>query len=304
MVKHKFFSSALGALVVVCVIGTAAAGSQFRITGSPYGPEGNAQYMPLATGGTAVQYGEVGGQFTAQVDLNGFLACNYVDTGLPSSISLAARHGAWNFGSIASSNEGGVVASVPGINLVDYNGQTLTLDADLLDANGGLQCFQANEHGQGVSDLNHLFVGSFDSGVTGAGSPNTSSVKIEVTALPEPDPSDQKYYKFVVTVSIGNQYLPNSQAQPQSQATTDYYLNEGYDTNVFDYCNIVPGLPVASTDAPTHEYSCTVRPGVDLSTLDPTIPVVSAALFTGPNAQETDFSDNLAFGYPVVSAPQ
>lgn len=285
MVKKQFVC-ALGAAVILGVCSTASAGGVVRIN------EGDSPDLALTTVGTAVSYAYVNDSYVADVTLQGFLFCNHNDTPATSPINLVARHGAWAFGS----NAAGVVVPVPGINSVAYDGQALNLSAD-----ANTQCFEADAHGQGVTDLHHLFASGFDFGAVAANSPNTSAVTIAVDHMPV-DGDDT--FRYTITVQVADQGSQQTLGQKatHSLSTSDYYLNEGYDTSVFSNCNIVPGQSV--TGNMTFTRACNVQSGVNLLQLDGAVPVVAAALFTGPNAGEKDFGDNLAFGYPAATPLQ
>ena len=303
MVKHRFFLYALGAVLAVGAAGTSAAagGSKLRITGDLGDFNGNMRDVPLATIGTSINYSLPGGSPVARVEVSDFLFCNHVDTSPAPPIQLAAKHKAWTYGSPTHFNGSeAVVASIPMISDIVYVGQVLWLVSDLPESGGGTQCFTADPHGLGISDLNHIFAGSFDTGATSPSSPNTSAVTISVGPLPQDSDHPFVYY---VQVDVNDAAASRSGTQgAQSLPSTSYYLREGFDTSVFSWCDTSPGRAIDHTMTITH--TCNVQPGVNLQALDGTFPVVTAALFTGPNATEQDFGDNLAFGYPRESTAQ
>ncbi len=287
---------ALGAVLAVGVAGAAVAGSALRITGDVTDINGNTRDVPLATAGTSVSYSFATGSPVATVELADFLFCNRAEYGAEPPISLVAQHGAWTFGSPTILDGGqAVVAPVPMVTNMTYVGQILWLTTDLLESGGGSQCFQADAQGQAITDLNHIFVGSFDSGATSAS--NTSAVSISVGPLPQD--TDHPFTYYVQIDLNGSGANASGSSTTQSLSTTDYYLREGFDTSVFSSCTTTPGQAIDYSA--TFTRTCTVKPGVNLQVLSGTIPVVAAALFTGPFANETDFSDNLAFGYPRES---
>ncbi|MDN5924256.1 MAG: hypothetical protein L0H70_04575, partial [Xanthomonadales bacterium] len=274
----------LSAAVILGACGVANASGQMRINDGSGG-------LPLTTAGTAVSYAynSAYATYIADVKLQGFLFCNHVATAQPTPIDLVARHGAWTYGSASP----GDVAPVSGINNVAYAGETLQLTAD-----ASTQCFRANEHGLQIADMHHIFTSGFDFGAVATSTPNTSAVTIAVDHLPAFGDTDDRF-RYTVTVAIGGAVVNMGQAQTHSQPGTDYFLNEGYDTAVFSSCNIVPGQSV--TGSMSFTRACIVRPSVNIAQSDGTVPVVTAALFTGPSIGETDFNDNLAFGYPAVT---
>lgn len=275
MVK-KHFACALGAAVILGVCSTASAGARVRIN------HGDSPDLPLSassTAGPVVSYAYDGYAGAAHVSPQSFLFCNHVGTA-PSPIDLVAQHGAWNYGSDLPAPRPGVgtVVAVSGITDISYDGQTLSLTTDS-STQSSTQCFQADKGGQGITDAHHIFASGFDPG---------SAVTIAVDSIPPVNSSNP--FTYTITVSLR---IPSA-----SQAI--YYLTEGYDTNVFSHCDIsVPRLAILSNITLTR--SCNVLPDVDVLQLDGTVPVVAAALFTGPNAGETDFGDNVAFGYPAVT---
>lgn len=281
MVKKQFLC-AVGAAVVLGVCNVASAGGQLRINN-------DSSNMPLVAAGTAVSYAYNAdlSKYVADVTLQGFLFCNHSDTPTTPPIDLVARHGAWVFGSATG------VAPVPGVADVFYDEQVLNLSAD-----GSTQCFHADAHGLGIADLHHIFVSGFDAGEVAAHTSNTSSVRIVIDQVPV-DTDHTFVYTIFVSVADSNASLAMGDAGTQSLTTTSYYLNEGYDTSVFSNCNIVPGQAVSGNMTITR--ACNLQAGVSISQLDGMTPVVAAALFTGPDANETYFGDNLAFGYPVVT---
>lgn len=296
MVKYRIFLHALGALLAVGVAAASVAGSALRITGDMGDFNGNSRDIPLATSGTSVSYSFATGQPVATVDLSEFLFCNRAEVGSEPTIALVARHDAWTYGSPTTLDGGtSVIAPVPMVSNMAYVGQVLWLTTDLPQAGGGTQCFLADAHGQGITDLNHIFAGSFDAGSTSAS--NTSAVTISVGPLPQ---DTDHAFEYVVQIDIdGTSGNGSGTSSTQSLPSTNYYLREGFDTSVFSSCTSTPGQAIDHSI--TYSRSCTVKSGVNLQALNGTVPVVAAALFSGPYAGETDFSDNLAFGYPRES---
>lgn len=327
MVKKQFVC-ALGAAVILGVCATASAGGQVHINYVDNTVSYNdSPDLALVIAGPSVSYGynnqvDVGKStyavpnyeagYVADVRLQGFLFCNHVDSSPQSMTYLVAHHDAWTYGA----SEPGTTAAVAGVMFVSYTNQALSLRAD------GTQCFQADKHGQAITDLHHIFVSGFDFGAVAANSSNTSAVTIAVDSIPAPSDTDG-VFTYTITVKIGGQGATYNMGgmQPYMQSSTNYYLREAYDTNVFSNCTIpAPGTPqgpgvwASGTDQVTLQRVCHVRadpnhPGFNKNVLalDGTLPVVAAALFTGPGADpgpaphEQYFGDNLAFGYPAVT---
>lgn len=287
---------ALGAAFVLGAISlNALAGSQLRIDDSRgMAVEGSPQ--PAVT----YAYGDPPGSqdpgFIADVSLDGFLLCNYFGNPGQSSyegIYLRPRHGAWVFGASFAAPPG-VTGSVAGLRSVSYNNGQLNLSSCVADGTspgcGGasLQCFVAGGEGMGTADSRNFFADGFDALTSLQG----SSVAITVTHWPV-STDDTFDYTVNVTLPAGALKSQATQSLPESA----YVLKQGYDYAVFNDCTILAGGQVI-TSTTTLNVQCSMRAGASVPT---DIPVVVAALFTNAQTIEDDYSDNVAFGYPLVT---
>lgn len=249
-------------------------------------------------------------RYVAEVHLDDFLMCNeFADAGNTSNTGLYLRpvHDAWLMNSVDSQGTSGSFTRISGIAYTD--GQLDVTACNETGAGAGcggaaLQCFTADAHGGSVADTRDIFATGFDEYTAAA----NSSVYITVTHVPAA-PGEQFTYDIHYATPGASAATSGSSSNTQSFSSNTYVLTEGYDRNVFTNCNVVlgtqpqVGTPLGSSQSGVVHRSCwMVNPG---SALPGDVPVVSAALFTSPAvSSETTFSDNVAFGYPVVSAPQ
>lgn len=273
---------ALGATFLVGAISLdALAGSQLRLDDSR-NMEVEGSQAPAITYG----YSSSLGSFVADVNLDGFLLCNYFAGSTPNTdgtIYLLPRHGTWQFGSSVP----GVTESFQGLYSVGYDNASLSLvtcsNADANPDCGGaaLQCYVADEKGLGVADTRTFFHDGFDWAT------NVQETHVAITNVQVPSNPATEFFTYDVVV-----YVPAS-GQAVSSPVPKYLLKHGYDTSVFSTCDSVTKV-IGQADV--KHVTCTMRPNAVVSN---DIPVVSAALFTRPDVSETDYSDNVAFGYPV-----
>ncbi|MGB8636292.1 MAG: hypothetical protein WCD36_13590 [Rhodanobacteraceae bacterium] len=249
-------------------------------------------------------------RYVAEVHMDDFLMCNeFADTGNTSNTGLYLRpvHGAWLIGSKDSDGVSGSFTRISDLAYIDGQLDVTTCDETGTGAGCGgasLQCFTADAHGGSVADTRDIFATGFDEYTAAA----NSSVYITVTHVPA-TAGEQFTYDIHYTTPGASAATAGSTSSPQSLSNNVYVLTEGYDRNVFTSCNVVfgtqpqVGTPLPSSQSGVIQRSCwMVNPG---SALPGDVPVVSATLFTSPAvSSETTFSDNVAFGYPVVSAPQ
>lgn len=248
-------------------------------------------------------------RYVAAVQMDDFLMCNeFADAGDTGNTSLYLRplHGAWLIGSRDSQ---GISGSFTRISNIQYNDGQLNVTACSATGTGvgcngaALQCYTADAHGGSVSDTRHIFGTGFDE-YTATGN---SSVYITVTHVPSGAGDKFKYTIHYTTPAAGGA-LTNGGSMTQSLTSNTYVLTEGYDKSVFSDCDISlgtqpqVGTPVGPGQTGSIDRSCwMVNPG---GPIPGDVPVVSAALFTSPAvANETTYSDNVAFGYPVVTVP-
>ncbi|HET6631369.1 MAG TPA: hypothetical protein VFG73_01515 [Rhodanobacteraceae bacterium] len=295
MKKQRVLAIGVAAGLVACSV-TASAGSVLRVNGS--------RAMPLSSAPLAINYyhhapdpaipGDYD-RYVADVELDGFMFCNHVDDGLVpagSPMTVVARHGAWSIHNLGSQDAGGSVSPALGIQGLSYNGGTLSLSAD-----DYTQCYVADAQGLGVAEINSLYADGFDTDAISDGG-NVSAVRIVVDHLPA-NSDDTFRYRIIVSLSPLAAAQAQGDMQTYSLQSSDFYLNESYNSALFSSCGTVPGQAI--TEDTTLLRSCIVRPGVDLTTLSGSVPVVAASLFTTPASGESSFGDNVAFGYPYVT---
>lgn len=248
---------------------------------------------------TLIEDGAPANSFVAEIETEGFLFCNYFDASSGSvetheKFRLRPVHGGWIFPS-----DSGVNLSVPGVRSLDYAHQTLQIDTcGLLDDSsvnypgsagcGGsaMQCFVADTTGKGVSDTRYFFHDGFD-----ARQPTSVESWVDIVDLSYPTLS-APYLEFTIVV---HEPSGGSAGQPNgfSVASDTYVLRKGFDQTMFTDCEM-PG-------ADPYRRRCWLA---DTSlgawnALPDDQPVASVVLFTGPTVSEHDYSDNVAFAYPV-----
>lgn len=238
-------------------------------------------------------------RYMADVYLDGFVMCNeFAPAGniANTGIYLRPRHDAWLMG---STDLTGVTGSVTRIRTASYGSGELsisTCNADGTDAdcNGAaLQCFTADANGRAVADSRHLFSGSFDN-YTGA---DNSSVSITVTHMPI---NADDTFNYTITYRIPGSAAQTTQSNgTESLPSSSYILKEGYDSAIFSSCTTLLGNGSLITGSGTVQRSCQMLDPNQILPGD--VPVVTAALFTSPANTEQNYSDNVAFGYPLVS---
>lgn len=250
-------------------------------------------------------------RYVAAVQMDDFLMCNeFADQDDPSNTNLYLRpvHGAWLIGSMDSQ---GLSGSFTRISDINYAGGQLNVTACSATGTGtgcggaALQCFTADAHGGSVADTRRLFATGFDE-YTNTGN---SFVYITVEHVPAGVGDKFKYTIHYTAPPAGTSGLTSGTNSTQSLYSNTYVLTEGYDKAVFSHCDISlgtepqqVGTPIGAGETGTISRSCwMINPG---SAFPGDVPVVSAALFTSPDvANESTYSDNVAFGYPVLSTP-
>ncbi len=247
-------------------------------------------------------------RYVAAVQMDDFLMCNeFAELGDDRNTGLYLRpvHGAWLIGSRDSQ---GLSGSFTRISDIHYASGQLNVTACSATGTGtgcdgvALQCFTADAHGGSVADTRRIFGTGFDE-YTNAGN---SFVYITVEHVPAGAGEKFKYTIHYTTPSTGTSGLTSGTSSTQSVYSNTYVLTEGYDKNVFSDCDISlgtqpqVGTPIGAGETGAITRSCwMINPG---NALDGGVPVVSAALFTSPSvANESTYSDNVAFGYPVLT---
>lgn len=251
-------------------------------------------------------------RYVAAVQMDDFLMCNeFADVGDTNNTGLYLRpvHGAWLIGSRDSQ---GLSGSFTRISDIQYADGKLNVTACSATGTGvgcsgttALQCYTADAHGGSVADTRQIFATGFDE-YTATGN---SFVYITVEQVPSGAGEKFEYTIHYTTPPAGTSGLTNGLDSTQSLHSNTYVLTEGYDKAVFSDCNVSlgtqpqVGTPVGAGETnKTISRSCwMVNPG---SALPGDVPVVTAALFTSPAvANESTYSDNVAFGYPVQTTP-
>ncbi len=286
-----------------------ASGSSVRINNSRGLPVSTAYSPAISYAFENVDHAPTQ-RYVAEVHLDDFLMCNeFADIGNTSNTGVYLRpvHGAWLMNSVDSTGTSGSFTRISDLAYTDGH-----LDVTACDATGtgpgcggaSLQCFTADAHGGSVTDTRDIFATGFDEYTAAA----NSSVYITVIQVPT-SPGEQFKYDIHYSTPASSAVTSGSTSSPHTPTTIPYVLAEGYDRNVFTNCNVVlgyqpqVGTPLGASESGVLHRACyMVNPG---GSLPGDVPVVSAALFTGPAvSSEKTFSDNVAFGYPVVSAPQ
>lgn len=274
----------------------------------------DSRIIPVVNQAAAVSYffgTGVPNNYVVDAQLDNFLFCNEfgaangaANTASFESVYLRPRYGAWVFGRADSE---GVMGSFTGIKGATYADGTLNIDACPADGSdcaastgnlgAALQCYTADAHGESVADTRDLFADNFEGSYDNA--PNNSWVSIRVTHMPV---SQDDTLDYEISVHLP----PTGGARPDStggsQSNSAYILKEGYDTALFSSCSVLlpdgGQLITASTTTPI-QRTCKMY---DFAANLPTdVPVVSAALFTNAATKDVNYSDNVAFGYPVVT---
>ncbi len=274
-----------------------------------------------SSSGAKIEYSQVSGQSLLKLPLTDFLMCNeFADFGdlTATEIRVQAQHGGWQF------TPGDPRVSFPDfhssftrVDSFDYAGGLLGILACSTDDSsvvndpdstvfycGGpvLQCYTANADGTNAVDTRKIFANGFDR-YTDAGN---SWVDIQVDQVPS---AAGGMFKFTVEYHAptqGNQLL--AAAGGASYDKTAYVLQLGVDSDVLDINTNSCMSSVSRAGMVSGDGSFVFQCPYTGSQYDISKPVVAAALFVGPDApspnasRETDFGDNVAFGYPVADA--
>lgn len=324
MVTIKNFVLLSGAALALTVSSMAwAGGAVLRINDSRALPVTTTGPLPVTYSSMLIsRLGE--SHYVVDVVLDGFLFCNeFADPGNVENTDIYVRpwHAGWLFGNVDYRDMSApFTESVPRsfTRVSDWGYTNGVLQLNACDASGAtpdcrngfgdratLQCFTANASGDAVSETRRLFASGFEAYSTAQNS--------FVRVMPQgalPVNSDDPYF-YTVTYSLP-QAVPQGSQQPSdnspsSVGSSEYILQIGYDSDVFESCDALGGPGsggmLVSTSGQTL-FACYPKYlNVDPNTLNNGKPVVVAVLFTGPNAQhEASFQDNVGF-YPSSTQP-